>query len=59
MHARAPCARVRNLTRIFGLPMVRVRMVQRTTEQRVFVVTTHKLMQSVTEMFNYLDEGKL
>jgi hypothetical protein len=32
----------------FVLPSVRVRMVQLTTEQRVFGVTTYTLTQSVT-----------
>jgi hypothetical protein len=34
-------------------------MTQLTTEQRVFVVTTYVLTQNVTEVLNYLDEGKL
>jgi hypothetical protein len=33
-----------------------LRMVKLTTEQRVFVVTTQTLTQSVTEVLNYLDE---
>jgi hypothetical protein len=43
----------------FVLQSVRVRMVQLTTEQRVFVATTYALTQSVTEVLNYLDDGKL
>ena len=43
----------------FILPSVRVRMAKLTTEQRVFVVTTYALTQRVTEVLNYLDEGKL
>ena len=35
----------------FVLPSVRVRMVQLTTEQRVFVVTTSTLTQSVAGVF--------
>jgi hypothetical protein len=34
-------------------------MVQLTTEQRGFVVTTYSLTQSVTEVLNYLGEAKL
>ena len=43
----------------FAIPSVRVRMIQLTAEQRVFVVTTYTLTQSVTEVLNDLDEGKL
>jgi hypothetical protein len=38
----------------FVLPSIRVRMVQLTTEQQIFVVTFY-----VIEVLNYLDEGKL